>query len=580
MSFIHKRLNNGALFFLHIVSLVSISFLLAVIFSTEIQGWIIESAERLLNKNLDYDYWHSYLSSPGIIFLPMSFILVINFILSPVLWRRSCHFIDSGADFLIKIKKLLQKHPFLRMVLVLVILIPFIITILFSTPTIDDFGMACIDKNKPLFYEAARVAKEYYYSWGGGAPYTFCEVLFNPLISFNASSYNLGIELVMLFLLYVFVLFLHISVFTRIFLSCDIRFVCFSAFCLFLFSLLNSQIYHGVFYWYVGSSYLLGLVFTYINQILVLKYLNSEGGIPCFIVLCLIGFIACFMLTTATFSGIIYLIEYFRNNNKAKNRIVKLIPLFFMITGGLISVLAPGNWARREATGTEFSIGLALLNTFKNMILVLFSAVKPVFFVMIVASFVIGFKCITDNNSIVSFRACFIGLFISLFGLLFPLALGYGTNRLPDRAFLLANSIIYIWVMLIVMKAGIRFRDNYRLRQIIINREYKIIFCVVFIAILIETGIAGLKQKPMPWIETAANIRNVKLERDYNMNMIRQILESEDKELVLVEDKSIPVTNIINRVGLSDDPSYFVNKAVAEWSNKETIVLINNEENE
>ena len=131
-----------------------------------------------------------------------------------------------------------------------------------------------------------------------------------------------------------------------------------------------------------------------LNQILIVMYFQDPKSKKYFVLLLMVGFVACFAYMLDVVSGLLYIIQLILIYNKNKKiKIIYLLPLFIMIIGGVLGSLAPGNFLRHEVidpTGLHLllSIKLSVKNCFYTLIKTIGS---PLYLFIILVSSFIGF---------------------------------------------------------------------------------------------------------------------------------------------------------------------------------------------
>ncbi len=416
--------------------------------------------------------------------------------------------------------------------LVFLCALPFVCTIFFALPVSDDFAMAKdIIPNGISLAEIIQKTNEQYMNWMGLWPFFFLEYLLNPLYVLGYYKYATGVFLISTFLLFIYVLYIYIKNIMEHILKIENDKAIKTVYILLLIAFFNSAIYDEIYYWFVGNVYLWNVIFMMWNQILIIKLFKSEMSKPQYIILCFIGFIACFAFQLDLFSGIIYLVEiikYLREHGKFETG--KLYPLLFMILGGVISVFAPGNFARSKSYTTEIKVGDALINALSNNAQCLLKSVEnPYFIIMLFCFVVIGYLYLNNSNR-VSITLLIAMALVSLFGLTFSVALGYSNADIPNRILFMINFIIYMYLGLIFIQIGAKISE---MNLIDTNAIIAIAIVLCISALFGELGINNygtIKAEKRPWYVTITSIDKVKKEYDYNMSVLRACYNKEDKK--------------------------------------------------
>ena len=409
----------------------------------------------------------------------------------------------------------LKEHSWLLMALV--IAAPFGLSILYAMPCKDDFLMAGrIWGTENMLADALKATNSFYMGWNGMWPYLFLEYVLNPLMYAPAYSHLAGVELLLFFAAFIVTFYFYVKELLRFFFGIGdaedresgsnggLRSV-HLVYLLSLFAFLNVDYYQQIFYWFVANvAYLFSVVFLMISQIFMMRYFGGEDGsgkrafsgkrrFGMAAGMTLFGFLACFCYQLGVFQGIVYLMclrkwkestddERAQGNLKnGKTALVqmamRLVPLGVMVVGGLISLLAPGNFVRYDTVEGHMGVlGLIGLTT-GNTVSYLGNAVtSPVFWWMVVGCVYVGYKwgkkiCEDDvgingnedgtgelaGDSSVSWNIIpvyVLCMLASLFGIIFPLALGYPTGIILTRMLFLINFVIIAWAVIIFTSIG------------------------------------------------------------------------------------------------------------------------------
>lgn len=168
-----------------------------------------------------------------------------------------------------------RKFIFL-IILIIVVLLPMICTIFYSLPSADDFSMAMGCSKNTLLLDSIGRANEYFMTWSGLWPYMFIETLINPVLLFPLESWWSGGEMVFLFLAFVvsFITVTNLAMVKLLGIYNKEHRCLFTLVILFVF--FNTNIYNEIFYWFVGSSYLMALTLGIITIGLTIKLFFDE----------------------------------------------------------------------------------------------------------------------------------------------------------------------------------------------------------------------------------------------------------------------------------------------------------------
>ena len=468
-----------------------------------------------------------------------------------------------------------------RILVILIIIAPFVESIFFSVTSKDDFSMFIRDVT---LAKAIDKANYFWHSWGGGWPYILIECLLNPLNFASPRSHMTGFVLIIMFCIFVTVFGLMIKALLSLKSDGeqnDSKW--FPIYALLLAAVLNSDVYPEIFYWFVGNSYLWGNIFIMTNIIAIVWYSKKPESVLRGAVLSVVGFVACFNTVLAVSAGLVYL--FLVTSTVIKERhfeikcyITRHIPLAFMVLGGLVSTLAPGNYTRHgyiDDTGLHFKD--ALITAFNNTVSGYINVIDmEIIVVVMLIILLIGMR--TDSiRSSVNPAWLWMSGFIASLGVMFPLALGYSSGAVPNRMLFELNSTIIPWMGFSMYYTGKwlaehdpkRFwsRDGLRLPIIAMS-----IFSVILMMSRDIEGNTAIKK--LPWSKTILTIGSVIEESNFYRNILAEIEES-DEESVVIQRRAgdYPVqTGVVMDLELTDAPDHWVNEAVKNYYGKSAIV--------
>ena len=456
------------------------------------------------------------------------------------------------------------------------ILFPFLITIVLSVPVSDDFSMAGQIGDHILIDSIKRTAF-FYMHWGGDSVLFFFQFLLNPLCyaQYNGTGHAVGIELCIFLILFIFLLHISIGKIILFFAGVEKRRTKTVLSVLFVFAFLNSGLYPEIYYWYVGNSYVWGVIMALLCLLCIIRYFESPNR-GRFIMLCLMGFVACFPYQLAVWLGFIYLLAVFRSGRY--NKIFSYIPLVFMVIGGCISVLAPGNFSRQGATDATISLSGSLLYAVQAEIKLLTDVhTTPVFIVLLIVALIVGYRYGEEYKY--NIPAMIAMEFISEFGVIFPITLGYSSDNLPNRAFFYSRFVLYLWAFLNAMIIGRFIKKHFTVPYI--PKGIPVLACLLLFVIYEVQYIpeGHIRIYELPIVRTALNIESsLNVSRKYR-DIYRTISESDEKDVVVYMNMSSKDSdNVLYGPRLEQDPNFWVNGTVARYYNKDSVSVIIYEE--
>ncbi len=455
-----------------------------------------------------------------------------------------------------------------------IIILPFVISMLYSIPGADDFSMTYDLGNEFFFITALKKATNMYFRWSGLWIYMFIEYLCNPVMIFGPTSQMYGVVMILLFGGFLGILYYLIStIFKDIFQIKD-NIKIWGFFVFFLSCFLNTDIYTEIFYWFIGSVYMWAVSLCMLTVALEIKFFSSGYKPKYAVLLSIIGFIACSFFQAAVFPGMAYLVIWLYYCRKEKKVLWKqLIPLTIMIIGGLISVLAPGNYVRHNSydeSGLHFSE--AIYQAFFNECFVLFELLcKPFIWILVLGFGWVGFI----NYKNIKYRLnpfwCAVIIGITILLTCYPLALGISGIGLPNRYYFLLN--IYICVMVMTWSVYVGAWIKREFNEKLIKQKKKIKFFLHFVIIIV--AIWGICSVPTtPYFKTTVGMEEIKECHDSWMNIYLVIKTSQDSDVVLYVQPELLENDIIKIPNISYDIRYWENKDLSNYFGKNSIMLI------
>ncbi len=467
-----------------------------------------------------------------------------------------------------KVKRLIYSICFF------IIISPFVLSMLYSIPGADDFAMTYNSEAGFFLFTALKRASDMYFTWSGLWLYMFIEFLCNPVMIFGPTSPMYGIVMILLFCGFLASLYYLLTTILRdVFLIKDNTTI-FGYYVLFLLCFLNTGIYTEIFYWFIGSVYMWAVSLCMLTVALEIRYFASGFQRKYVICLSIIGFVACSFFQAAVFPGMAYLVIWIYYCKKEKCVLWKaLTPLIIMIIGGLISVVAPGNYVRHDSyddSGLHFTE--AIFSAFFNECVVLFDLIKkPFFWILVIFSGMFGAIKLKEMKGKLN-PIWYMGMvLLTLFLTCYPLALGISGIGLPNRYYYLLNIYTCIMVMAWSLYAGAWIKHI--LSNIVKNKQRSLKVVVGFICAII-TFWMFIGYKDIAFYRTFADMNNIRNCHDNWINLYEEIENTEESDVVLYVDSDEYKNDIIMVPGVSYNKQHWENVNMAGYFGKESIVVI------
>lgn len=456
---------------------------------------------------------------------------------------------------------------------VLCLIIPMMITIFYSLPSADDFSQVVSVNRSDIIGEAFKAANTAYMEWSGGWIYYFLQGILSPVLLFGVPSRMLGVELIIFFAIFLWSIYKVISVsLIQIFGIKEVHYR-WAVFALILFTFLNTRIYTEVYYWYTGASYMWGVTLSLITVTLAVIYWKKELNIKIGLVLSIVGFAACSSCQCAIFPGMIYMCLWFLDKGKNKGKFLeKSFPIFVMVLGGLLSVCAPGNFARHDMIDeTGLHVLDALLYALLDECYVLKALLaNPIFVLGMLGLILVGKKCLKGRKiplwySILAYLLTFIGLYL----ICFPVALGYSSDFLPNRQYFVTN--IYA---ILGFGVGSIYLGGWLAEQDIFAKVKEIEWACILLAFAYVTMFATDKFEKMPYYVTVTNIGEIKDAAEAWDKVFLEIENSKSEVVTIELEDKFRNSPVLMYPSLTEDNMHWVNLAIAEYYQKDAIKVL------
>ena len=480
-------------------------------------------------------------------------------------------------------KRLTENWKFIVCVLLMsAVLLPIIYTIFYTLPSADDFSMAYGCTRNTIFMDSISHANRRYINQSGLWIYMFVETLLNPIVHFELESYGIGIEMILLFLVFMISLCTLINTAVRRVLGMENKEVVAACILLFLVVFLNTNIYKEVFYWFVGSSYMMAMTMGLLTMNLTIKYffessLNRGRGI----LLSLTGALACNFFQEAILPGMVYMVLWcYFSYREGKPLWKKAIPFVPMFLSGLVAVAAPGNFQRHMLYSDSFNVSKAFIDAAKMTLIILKHLVQqPLVIVLLVGCIYLGFKC--EKRQMKGSGVLLAGLlFLGTLAInAFPIALGYAGTEMPNRVYYILDFTALAGMTALAVSCGIYARSLAWCQSF---QPYHIeVLMVGFVILLLySTLVYNQNVSKLPWSRTVAGIKEVKELHDFWQEELIAIRDSRESNIVIEVDPKYIQSDILSLPRLSGNVENWINVRIAQFYDKETVKVEEKEQEE
>lgn len=460
----------------------------------------------------------------------------------------------------------------------IILLTPFLYSIMHALPTSDDFCMTLQSDTQNIFIGSILETWYKYINWSGEFIYFFLQYFLNPLAYATLDSYLYGAVLCVYFLFFVF----SFRYFNRAWLTCvlglkdDFYIELLNTFIISI--LLFAKNYHEIFYWYVGASYVLEYAFLYVATGAMIYYFsNVKSDKLHYMIFVIMGILCCNAVNMCVVTAVSY-ISILLLYKKEKITIKYIGPLISYIFIGCVTVFAPGNFVRKSSNSGLIAVLRAFVKGITCNVRKLYSLVENnTVFYMFICLFLTGFiyNCIYKKKILKMWWAIGV-LAIALFGTVFPIAYGYGeTPVLNNRVSFLLDAIYVPILSMVVFWIGmyIAYFFNISLQR----KDYVLIGLIMicsFYAIIVKNR--GFME--CEYINQIINVKTVREERMLWKDIYNEIYDSVDSNVVIsIPDDRYVVSGVLENPQLDEDPGFWINSEIRRYFRKESISIILNE---
>lgn len=459
-----------------------------------------------------------------------------------------------------------------------VILIPIFILSFYAIPGGDEF--ANTNKIKTSMAEG--------YSHTGASLYMTIHYyknvsgyFFGAFLNFFVSPFLRGGINALRVTVFVINLFFYISLYgfvaslLKIFFEIDNRKIKLLSYFLVLFAITNHYNNSETWTWFcvlIGYVFLIGCMFWGI--ICFIKAIKS-GKKSYVIGASVIGFLVSgdSLNLTALNCGIYFLIGIWAVFVYKKKK-TAIICFGSALLSGIINLIAPGNFIRHDLVTNEYPIGGAL----KTAAFLTWSRFQYLFFytpfiILLIVFFIIAFKffyCHYDLKGyqlVIALGIIFLGVTI----VNFPVCLGYNSGTMPDRCIWVEDCTIYIgmfgWTACL---AGWLKRKTGNMK---IQKETLI--CIAISCMLFLCSLGSVRSfDDYPTVEMVKQLTNGEISEYFKFwnDVFEEIETSPDKGVAVLREE-IPENQFVFPLHLRDDKTWWVNKAVALYYNKDWVYI-------
>ncbi len=461
-------------------------------------------------------------------------------------------------------------------------ILPILIACLYCGPSIDDFSQISAfksyDGNAFLypFISMIRIYNEWQGSYLSDFVCSFPVFNLWGIIGYRFWMFCVTALFISAFFVAIFFFMKQITITNRCFFSLLVMLLAF-------IYVVGFNELEQVFYWFNGSSvYTVPVIFTLFSFANYIKFVETQK--KSYIIL---GAICAFLgsggaLDVPAFECAVLLLlviyDYVEKHIIHKGAIIGAIALL----GAVINTLAPGNFMRKDQRNPDANPVIAFINTVYRVNGVLADGIKTGFLLAIVITvFVIAYKYNEKlsgehNHPVLVSIYCYFGILITDF----PVLYGYGLGEfMHTRCEFIEAIAITLFVGFAAAYWGIWVSRHEVLK--ITNECVFILGLLCFISLAPFLNTHHLMENIVPYkmlLHIVGTDNDYAINASRQKNIVDQIVSSADEDVIVYsEEKSSEEWCNTKEIGITDDPTLWVNECVANYYGKQSVTLIKKE---
>lgn len=331
-----------------------------------------------------------------------------------------------------------------------------------------------------------------------------------------------------------------------------------------------------IFYWYTGICvYTLPLSLMLLCFTCYIQYEATEKNRD-LLLGCVLAFLAAggsLDIAALLCAGLLFAVLYecFINGTIRKNAFIGVTA----ILGAVINTVAPGNFTRHSAIDEKIRPIQSSVYLILRINEIFASEIKKGFLLLIfIIAFLLAYKHL--KNSTKKFKYPVLVSVYAYFAIIitdFPVALGYsGGYYMPERCIFVENLAIVIFVTLCAIYWGgwSSQKNIFRFTP----ENYLVIALILIIPLSSYLNLESVKELipyKMTWHMVRGDYKRV-CEREENI--LKHFQNAQEKDLTVYSEKEVEGewTNL-KKVDINTNSEYWVNRAIAEYYNLNTVKL-------
>lgn len=303
--------------------------------------------------------------------------------------------------------------------------------IYYSVPASDDFAMSLgRDGFNGWIDEFVQDIIFFWKERGGGVFYFATQLLFNPLNMHVHLGHAYGLYMIIAFIGLIICMLLGLYSLFDLMLGKSERYYSIILTAIILIAFLQNDYYVEAYNWYVGmNAYVIPLAMLFLTVFLWNEYGYKEKN-GYYIASIITGAIAANAFLYDVTLGIVFLyLVFYKNIFHKDGMLKKSIPLVVYILVGIVTVLAPGNFARQQIYGEPYSLVFGIKHSAYSLVYFNYSYLryKPLSVLTILIVFLLGVWLhneISSKVNILNVILCCLCFVIAEYGVILPYMFG------------------------------------------------------------------------------------------------------------------------------------------------------------
>lgn len=458
------------------------------------------------------------------------------------------------------------------------LILPIIGTMCYALPSADDFSFSNDLRRAGghNFHGIMTVVKDNYLGWQGSFFSTFSVTFLDSFHSFGITG--IKITLICIFLLFIFSIICFMKLYTNAIYDMPKEIVFFIILLLIAWCF-NIRMAKQLFFWHTGAcTYVIPLLFGFFGISCVVSYLKVKRYY--YLVFCVIfGFLASGgSLQITGFICFGYMIILGICLLKKQNIKAMGLAFGFVLVGALLNALAPGNFARKSMSYEEISLVKAIYYStvalWNEVIYIASETYYP--FIMLIIAIIDFIYCKPIKDKL--YHPLLVGCAIIASWLIstFPVCYGYGSSTLEQRGYLILDIYIVLG-MFLFMNCLVNYLKIYR--QITLSKS-NLMICGMLIMLFLGYLQRDIPFSQIPSLQCLSQLKEGKIQECYKgwEQILCEIESSESEDVIIKIDNALLDDEVIIMYpSLSENPTKWVNVAVAEYYGKNSVRILREE---